>query len=94
MTRRRFVLGALLALAIGGTSVLWVSLAGAEGPTTIKCSSEAKKTTEAIEQAVGKPRYRGSDTQGNPGQHTRRRLQGSVRKERHADRRDRHGTDV
>jgi len=54
MTRRRFVLGALLALAIGGTSVLWVSLAGAEGPTTIKCSSEAKKTTEAIEQAVAK----------------------------------------
>jgi hypothetical protein len=48
------MLGALLALAIGGTSVLWVSLAGAEGPTPIKCGSEAKKTTEAIEKALEK----------------------------------------
>jgi len=48
------MLGALLALAIGAAGALWVSLAGAEGPTTIKCGSEAKKTTEAIEKAIEK----------------------------------------
>ena len=54
ITRRRRGIGALivLVLAIGAAGALWVSLAGAEGPTPIKCGSEAKKTTEAIEKAV------------------------------------------
>jgi hypothetical protein len=56
ITRRRRGIGALivLVLAIGAAGALWVSLAGAEGPTPIKCGSEAKKTTEAIEKAVAK----------------------------------------
>lgn len=54
MTRRGLGVVALLALVVGVAAALWVSLAGAEGPTPIKCSSEAKKTTEAIEKAVEK----------------------------------------
>jgi hypothetical protein len=56
MTRRRLGIGALITsvLAVCAAGALWVSLAGAEGPTAIKCSSEAKKTTEAIEKAVAK----------------------------------------
>ena len=54
MTRRGLGVVALLALVVGAAAALWVSLAGAEGPTPIKCSSEAKKTTEAIEKAVEK----------------------------------------
>jgi hypothetical protein len=54
MTRRGLGVVALLALAVGVAAALWVSLAGAEGPTPIKCFSEAKKTTEAIEKAVEK----------------------------------------
>ena len=53
MTRRRLGVVALLALVLGA-GALWVSLAGAEGPTPIKCGSETKKTTEAIEKAVEK----------------------------------------
>ncbi|HXB65797.1 MAG TPA: hypothetical protein VNV42_13085 [Solirubrobacteraceae bacterium] len=54
MTRRGLGVVALLALAVGVAGVLWVSLAGAEESTAIKCGSEAKKTTEAIEKAVEK----------------------------------------
>jgi hypothetical protein len=57
MTRRRLGIGALLAFVLviactGGAAL--VSFAGAEESTAIKCGSEAKKTTEAIEKAVEK----------------------------------------
>ncbi len=44
----------LLALCLIVAGALWASLAAGDGPTVIKCGSEAKATTKAIEQAVEK----------------------------------------
>ncbi len=105
MPRRGLGVVALLALAVGVAAALWVSLAGAEGPTPIKCSSEAKKTTEAIEKAVEKGGTYVLECFENPDIEVPKPKEASssklaegfkvaVRNERHLHRRARHAADV
>lgn len=54
MTRRKLGVWVLIALVVGATGIFWVSTAGAEESASIKCGSEAKKTTEAIQKAFEK----------------------------------------